>query len=115
VQGAGGILRRTLHDRFIGPAMGWTRNYHGYVFRDVVDGAVFGPENSTAIDMMHMTDFYVRSVPDTQTTLAQLVQSSGMGRLDLENGSVIRFLRLIIRRILVVQHLGNTVREQHEQ
>jgi hypothetical protein len=68
---------RTLHDRVIGPAMGWTRNYHGYIFTDVNDGAVFGPENSTAIDMMHM-DLYVSTLPDTQTTLAQMVQAPGM-------------------------------------
>mmetsp|Transcript_21977 Transcript_21977/g.36662 ORF Transcript_21977/g.36662 Transcript_21977/m.36662 type:complete len:509 (-) Transcript_21977:60-1586(-) len=77
VQVAGGISLRTLHDRVIGPAMGWTRNYHGYVFQDVKDGAVFGPADSMANDMKHMTDFYVSSLPDTQTTLAQLVQAPG--------------------------------------
>jgi hypothetical protein len=34
-------------------SMGWTRNYHGYVFMDLRDGALFGPEGRGALDMEH--------------------------------------------------------------
>lgn len=29
---SGGMVLRSFHDRVIGPAMGWTRGYHGYCF-----------------------------------------------------------------------------------
>jgi hypothetical protein len=51
---SGGITLCQLHDRVIAPAMGWVRNYHGYLFTDPTDGAMFGPAGSNAIDMMHM-------------------------------------------------------------
>ncbi len=34
-----------LHDQILGPVMGWSRGYHGYVFEDPRDGAVFGPKD----------------------------------------------------------------------
>ena len=47
------ISLHLLHDKIIGPVMGWVRNYHAYAFNDVKDGSMFGPNSSTAIDMMH--------------------------------------------------------------
>jgi hypothetical protein len=43
----------SFHDQIIGPAMGWRRHYHAYEFTVPTSGAVFGPHNSQAIDMMH--------------------------------------------------------------
>jgi hypothetical protein len=43
-----------------GPACpsGWMRHYHGYLFTDFRDGALFGPKGSQAIDMMRMVSLY---------------------------------------------------------
>merc|ERR1712227_1092148 len=35
----------TFADKILIPVMGWTRNYHGYIFIDRTDGAHFGPIN----------------------------------------------------------------------
>jgi hypothetical protein len=43
----------SFHDQIIGPAMGWRRHYHAYEFTIPTSGAVFGPVNSGAIDMVH--------------------------------------------------------------
>jgi len=53
VQLPAAIKLSTLHDQVIGPAMGWSRGYHGYVFLDSKDGSVFGPKKGGYIDMMH--------------------------------------------------------------
>lgn len=49
----------TLHDRILGPAMGWTRHYHSYKFVVPTSGACFGPQNSDAIDQMHAQKWYM--------------------------------------------------------
>jgi hypothetical protein len=43
----------SLHDQIIGPAMGWRRHYHAYEYTVPTSGAMLGPVNSKAIDMMH--------------------------------------------------------------
>src|SRR5690349_12972627 len=44
-----------LHDQILGPAMGWSRGYHGYVFLDPRDGTIMGPKkNDGYLDMMHV-------------------------------------------------------------
>jgi hypothetical protein len=35
-----------LHDKVISSVVGWCRGYHGYVFIDLNDGAVLGPEKN---------------------------------------------------------------------
>jgi hypothetical protein len=50
---SGGIKLNVLHDKVLGPLMGWVRHYHGYKFTDKRDGACIGPTHSTAVDMMH--------------------------------------------------------------
>lgn len=48
----------TLHDRILGPSMGWSRHYHSYKFIVPTSGVCFGPAKSDAIDQMHtMTSF----------------------------------------------------------
>ena len=39
----------TLHDRILGPAMGWCRHFHTYKYIIPTNGACFGPETSAFI------------------------------------------------------------------
>lgn len=48
------ITLRALHDQVIGPAFGWRRGYHCYMFTDIRDGAIFGPRRCGANDWMHL-------------------------------------------------------------
>jgi hypothetical protein len=43
-----------VQDKILNPVLGWMRHYHAYLFTDFEDGAQFGPEGSTAVDMMHL-------------------------------------------------------------
>lgn len=54
VRVSGGMSLPTFQDKVLTPVVGWVRNYHAYLFTDQRDGALFGPKESTAIDMMHM-------------------------------------------------------------
>lgn len=54
--------------------MGWVRNYHGYQFFDRSDGATWGPEDSYAIDMMHMHVNGFDYMDDKKTRLAEVLQ-----------------------------------------
>ena len=54
--------------------MGWVRNYHGYQFFDRRDGAAWGPEDSGAIDMMHMAMNGFDYLDDRKTHLAEILQ-----------------------------------------
>jgi hypothetical protein len=42
-----------FQDRVLTPTLGFCRNYHAHQFHSGIDGAVFGPTDSNAIDMMH--------------------------------------------------------------
>lgn len=39
---AGATKMNTFQDKILAPALGWTRNYHGYLFVDANDGSQFG-------------------------------------------------------------------------
>lgn len=80
---SGGLALRVFHDRVLGPAMGWVRNYHGYFFTDPTDGAVFGCENSRAIDMMHKENNVSGMLDDSGVHLAQVLFEEGMQLLYL--------------------------------
>ena len=54
--------------------MGWVRNYHGYQFFDRRDGAAWGPEDSNAIDIMHMSMNGFDFLDDRKTRLAEILQ-----------------------------------------
>ena len=58
----------------LAPLMGWVRNYHGYQFFDRSDGATWGPEDSNAIDMMHMHVNGFDYMDDKKTRLAEVLQ-----------------------------------------
>ena len=64
-----------LHDKIISPAFGWTRNYHAYVYTDQRDGALFGPVNSNAIDMMHLPSNGYLMLDDTRFFLGDVLQN----------------------------------------
>jgi hypothetical protein len=49
------VTLATLADKILGPVFGYTRNFHGFLFMDKLDGATFGPEGSRAIDMCHVS------------------------------------------------------------
>ena len=51
---SGGISLHVLHDKVLGPAIGWVRNYHGYKFTDYRDGACIGAVATNSVDMMHI-------------------------------------------------------------
>jgi hypothetical protein len=77
VRCSGGLNLRVFHDRVLGPAMGWTRNYHAYFFTDLSDGAQFGPEGSGAVDARHTNaSRYCSCLPDTDTTLGDLLRQA---------------------------------------
>ncbi len=58
----------------VAPLTGWVRNYHGYQFFDRRDGAAWGPEDSSAIDMMHMAMNGFDYLDDRKTRLAEILQ-----------------------------------------
>lgn len=60
----------------VAPLMGWVRNYHGYQFFDCRDGAAWGPEDSNAIDLMHMSMNGFAFLDDRKTRLAEILQVS---------------------------------------
>jgi hypothetical protein len=74
---SGGMNLAQLHDRVLAPAVGWVRNYHGYLFTDPKDGALFGPEDCSAVDMMHMPRNGHTFCSDKEIKLAELIQSPG--------------------------------------
>ena len=65
----------TLHDRILGPAMGWVRHYHSYKYIIPTNGACFGPERSEAIDSMHGMRSY--TLDDSRYQLAHVLREPG--------------------------------------
>ncbi|KAI0062111.1 hypothetical protein BV25DRAFT_693414 [Artomyces pyxidatus] len=78
---SGGLSIAALADKVLTPLMGWVRNYHAHAFTVHKDGAVYGPTESRAIDMMHPQSIGWGAVPETSNrgvwTLAHLLQAEG--------------------------------------
>lgn len=74
---SGAISLRTFQDKVVTPVMGWARNYHEYQFYDRRDGASWGPNNSNAIDLMHMNLNGYDYLDDKKTRLAEVLQEPG--------------------------------------
>ncbi|KAF8541179.1 MM3350-like domain-containing protein [Trichophaea hybrida] len=74
---SGSTKLAVLQDKIIQPAMGWCRNYHGYLFTDRADGAMFGPKDAGHIDMMHLYLNGHDYIPDTKYTLANVLPEEG--------------------------------------
>ena len=77
----GGTSLRDLHDSVLGPAFGWRRAYHCYLFTDITDGAMLGPPDCRANDYMHVAyragcrDGCV--MDDAQVKLEDIVHNTG--------------------------------------
>eukprot|EP00111_Clytia_hemisphaerica_P002919 TCONS_00008282-protein len=65
----------TLHDRILGPAMGWCRHFHTYKYIVPTNGACFGPGTSEAIDKMHAMTSY--TLDSSKYQLAHLLREPG--------------------------------------
>ncbi|KAA1475824.1 hypothetical protein DENSPDRAFT_842694 [Dentipellis sp. KUC8613] len=78
---SGGLSISALADKVLTPLMGWVRNYHAHAFTVHKDGAVYGPTESKAIDMMHTQSIGYGAVPEKSNrgvwTLAHLLQAEG--------------------------------------
>lgn len=69
---------RVLHDRILGPVVGWTRNYHAFFFTDFADGALWCPiDESSAIDMMHVKTHVIAALKPSETALGELLRAPG--------------------------------------
>lgn len=47
VKVSGAMKISAFQDKILAPALGWVRNYHGYIFIDSKDGAQYGPPHAT--------------------------------------------------------------------
>ena len=75
---SGALNLAQLHDRVLGPAMGWARNYHGYFYTDFTEGAVWCPLGEcNAVDMMHASQLIVGALEPSETTLGELLREPG--------------------------------------
>ncbi|KAJ7652600.1 hypothetical protein B0H17DRAFT_864297, partial [Mycena rosella] len=50
-----------------------TRNYHGYLFVDDSDGAQYGPDGGSHIDLMHLADNGHTYLDDHEFSLADIL------------------------------------------
>lgn len=72
-----GLRLSAFQDKILAPIMGWVRNFHCHAFTDWRDGSMYGPENSHAIDRMHIAMTGFEHVPDNRWTLAHLFSAEG--------------------------------------
>ena len=73
----GNMTLANLHDRILGPAMGWARHYHAYMFTDNDSGACFGPKQTSAIDAMHIGRIIPYYLSDTEYSLCHVLRKTG--------------------------------------
>ncbi|KAF8586097.1 hypothetical protein K439DRAFT_1632012 [Ramaria rubella] len=74
---SGGLKLGVFADKVIRPVMGWTRNLHTHVFTDYSDGALFGPKESTSVDMVHLDLMGFGYVPEEKWSIAHLLRKAG--------------------------------------
>ena len=43
---SGGIKLRTLSEKVIGPCLGWSTSYHGFLFTNPTDGSIYGQKKN---------------------------------------------------------------------
>ena len=73
----GNMTFANLHDRILGPAMGWARHYHAYMFTDNESGACFGPKQTTAVDAVHIGQTVPYYLSDTKYSLCHILRKVG--------------------------------------
>ncbi|KAF8419289.1 hypothetical protein EV426DRAFT_577040 [Tirmania nivea] len=77
LKASGGVTLNTFQDKILSPAVGWSRNYHAYLFIDRMDGALFGPEGTNYGDLAHMPLNGHEFVSDAKYTIANLLGKPG--------------------------------------
>ncbi|KAJ7258743.1 MM3350-like domain-containing protein [Mycena haematopus] len=70
---AGATKLSVFQDKILAPALGWTRNYHGYLFVDDSDGAQFGAAGASHIDLMFLKDNGYTYLDDHDFSLADVL------------------------------------------
>ncbi|KAJ6584418.1 MM3350-like domain-containing protein [Mycena capillaripes] len=70
---AGATKLNVFQDKILAPALGWTRNYHGYLFIDDSDGAQYGAKGGSHIDLMHLKDNGHTYLDDHEFSLADIL------------------------------------------
>ncbi|KAG2090405.1 MM3350-like domain-containing protein [Suillus discolor] len=72
-----GMKIGVFQDKVLSPILNWVRNLHCYTFTDLRDGAVFGPEDANATDIMHINQVGYVYLPDDKYMLAHLFSKVG--------------------------------------
>ncbi|KAF7365610.1 LIM domain and RING finger [Mycena venus] len=70
---AGATKLGVFQDKILAPALGWTRNYHGYLFVDDSDGAQYGAPGASHIDLMFLKDNGHTYLDDDEFSLADIL------------------------------------------
>ncbi|KAJ7904860.1 MM3350-like domain-containing protein [Mycena leptocephala] len=70
---AGATKLSVFQDKILAPALGWTRNYHGYIFIDASDGSQYGAKGGSHIDLMHLKDNGHTYLDDHEFSLADIL------------------------------------------
>ncbi|KAJ7046487.1 MM3350-like domain-containing protein [Mycena alexandri] len=70
---AGATKLSVFQDKILAPALGWTRNYHGYLFVDDNDGSQYGPDGGSHIDLMFLKDNGHTYLDDHEFSLADIL------------------------------------------
>ncbi|KAJ6622701.1 MM3350-like domain-containing protein [Mycena sp. CBHHK59/15] len=73
---SGATRLSTFQDKILTPALGWTRNYHGYLFVDDSDGAQYGADGGSHVDLIHLHDNGHTYLDDHEFTLADVFGTS---------------------------------------
>lgn len=75
---AANIPLLVFQDKILSPIMGWSRNYHGFLFRDPRDFSQFGPGPSCSfIDLMHMPLMGHAAIDAAAVQVGQLLRQPG--------------------------------------
>ncbi|KAJ6492751.1 MM3350-like domain-containing protein [Mycena vitilis] len=73
---SGATKLNVFQDKILAPALGWTRNYHGYLFVDDSDGSQYGPDGGSHIDLMFLKDNGHTYLDDHEFTLADILPAA---------------------------------------
>ncbi|RPA81045.1 hypothetical protein BJ508DRAFT_376754 [Ascobolus immersus RN42] len=73
VKVSGAMKLSVFCDKVVLPVMGWTRNYHAYLFTDRRDGALFGPKNAAFADLCSMNMRGYEFLDDEKYSIAHVL------------------------------------------
>jgi len=72
-----GMKLSVFQDKVLAPILGWVRNFHCYTFTDFRDGALFGPDEASSVDRVHVCQIGYDYLPDDRFILANLFSKEG--------------------------------------